>query len=273
MTLWRLTAMIFAAAVAGLLTLPMLVLVFSAFADGVWAGTEHHLFAPALWLSLMTSLVSLSASMIGGIPLAWWLAQSASRRARVVSFLVNLPIVIPPAVIGLALLETFGRGGFLSPVLQAAGVSVPFTPAAVVLAQFVVSAPFFVQAAANAFRKVDPDLLLVARTLGASATGAFMRVAVPVALPGLVGGASLAWARALGEFGATLLFAGNMTGVTQTMPLAIFTALEKDVHVALVLSVVLGAMGAILLLILRVAPVAWSWWANSGDTRVDQADA
>src|SRR5690606_27028473 len=130
---------------------------------------------------------------------------------------------------------------------------VPFTESAVILAQLVVSAPFFVQAAANAFRKVDADMMIVARTLGASQGSAFLRVAVPVALPGLVAGASLAWARALGEFGATLLFAGNMTGKTQTMPLAIYSALEADVRLAVVFSLVLAGVGVLLLAGIRVA--------------------
>jgi molybdate transport system permease protein len=138
------------------------------------------------------------------------------------------------------------------------GVQIPFTTIAVVLAQIVVSAPFYIQAAAAAFRRVDPDLLLVGRTLGQSSSGAFFRVAVPLALPGLISGAALSWARALGEFGATLLFAGNLTGTTQTMPLAIYMALESDVRVALALSLVLAAVSVLLLFGLRLAPRAWA---------------
>ena len=136
--------------------------------------------------------------------------------------------------------------------LSRIGIGLPFTQAAVVVAQVVVAAPFYVQAAAAAFREVDEDTLLVARTLGASREVAFARVAWPMAWPGLVAGASLCWARALGEFGATLLFAGNMTGRTQTMPLAIFTALESDVRLAVVFSLMLAAVGAALLVGLRV---------------------
>ena len=134
----------------------------------------------------------------------------------------------------------------------------PFTTIAVVLAQVVVSAPFYIQATAAAFRRVDPDLLLVGRTLGQSPAGTFFRVAVPLALPGLISGAALSWARALGEFGATLLFAGNLTGTTQTMPLAIYMALESDVRVALALSLVLAAVSVLLLFGLRLAPRAWA---------------
>lgn len=237
-----------AGALLVLLVLPLIALALSATVDDLRAGAASPLFGDALWLSLRTTAVSLGFVVLGGTPLAWWLATRTHRRARAVALLVDLPIVIPPAVIGVALLQTFGRRGLLGPALDGLGISVPFTAAAVVLAQVVVSAPFYVQAAANAFREVEPDLLIVARTLGASPTGAFFRVAVPVALPGLVAGASLAWARALGEFGATLLFAGNLTGVTQTLPLAIFSALERDVRLAVVFALVLAALGAVLLL-------------------------
>jgi molybdate transport system permease protein len=239
-----------------LLALPLLALAVSASPADLRAGAASPLFAPALALSLRTSALSLAITVLLGTPLAWWLATTRTRLARAVELFVDLPIVIPPAVVGVALLQTFGRRGLLGPALAGLGISLPFTEPAVVLAQVVVSAPFFVQAAANAFGKVELDLMIVARTLGASPTAAFLRVAVPVALPGLVVGASLAWARALGEFGATLLFAGNLPGTTQTMPLAIFTALESDVRVAVVFSLVLTGLGALLLLGLRVAPTA-----------------
>lgn len=245
---------LFGITLVGLLVLPFLALVISTPAADLRAGTNHPLFAPALLLSLRTTLTSLVVTVLLGTPLAWWLASSRSRIARVTEILVDLPIVIPPAVVGVALLETFGRQGLLGPMLGTIEVSIPFTTGAVVLAQLVVSAPFFVQAAANAFRKVEPDALIVARTLGASPPVAFIRVALPIAIPGLLVGASLAWARALGEFGATLLFAGNMPGRTQTMPLAIFSALETDVRLAVVFSLVLGAVGVVLLMALRFAP-------------------
>lgn len=241
-------------ALVGLLILPVFALAWSSSPAAFLAGLKHPMFAPALVLSLRTTVCSLALTVALGTPLAWWLAASSSRTSRVVAVLVDLPIVIPPAVMGVALLQTFGRQGLLGPVLQSVDVAVPFTESAVVIAQLVVSAPFFVQAAANAFRKVDPDTLIVARTLGATAPAAFFRVAVPIALPGLVAGASLAWARALGEFGATLLFAGNMSGTTQTMPLAIFSALESDVQLAVVFSLVLSALGVVLLAGLRVLP-------------------
>jgi molybdate transport system permease protein len=243
------------AALLGLLLLPLLALVLSSSPQDAGAALAHPIFLPALALSLKTTAISLALTLLLGTPLAWWLASSSSRAVRVVDVLVELPIVIPPAVVGVALLQTFGRRGLLGPTLAQLDVAIPFTQGAVVLAQLVVAAPFYVQAAAGAFRKVEPDMLVVARTLGATPAVAFARVALPIALPGLLGGAALAWARALGEFGATLLFAGNMAGRTQTMPLAIFTALESDVQLAVVLSLSLCAMGALLLSALRLAPL------------------
>ncbi len=239
------------------LALPFISLALSTSLSDLLEGVEHPLFAKALWLSLRTTLLSVALMVVTGTPLAWWLATSTSRLARTVELFVHLPVVIPPAVVGVGLLRAFGRQGSLGPALTHLGVVVPFTESAVVMAQVVVAAPFFVHASANAFRKLDPDLLLVARTLGASPSGAFFRVAAPLALPGLVVGASLAWARALGEFGATLLFAGNLPGTTQTLPLAIFTALESDVRLSVVFSLVLTGVGALLLLLLRAIPSAW----------------
>jgi len=252
----RLPARALALALLSLLVLPMVALVLSSSPSELAAGVRHPLFVPALSLSVRTTLVSLAIVVVTGTPLAWWLAAAPARRAQVIELLVDLPIVIPPAVVGIALLQTFGRRGLLGPSMDALGISIPFTTTAVVMAQVVVSAPFYVQAAANAFRKVDLDLLVVARTLGASPTNAFFRVAVPVALPGLLGGATLAWARSIGEFGATLLFAGNLSGTTQTMPLAIYMALESDVRAALAISLVLAGVAVVLLFSLRAGPGA-----------------
>lgn len=252
----RVALILAAAPMLLLIVLPVLALALVSSPADVAAGVRHASFAPALWLSARTSAVSLVVVIVAGTPLSWWLAVAAPRRARVVGTLVDVPVVLPPAVVGLALLSLFGRGGALGPPLSALGVELPFSTAAVVVAQVVVSAPFYVQSAAAAFRGVDRELVLVARTLGASRTRAFLRVVVPLAGPGLLAGAALAWARALGEFGATLLFAGSLPGRTQTMPLAIFAALESDLRVAVALSLVLAAAAvALLLLLRRLAPV------------------
>lgn len=254
----RWTAIGLAFALLTLLAVPLLALALSASPEAILAGATDRRFVPALRLSLQTTALSVAITVLTGTPLAWWMATSRSWAVRAVDLLVDLPIVIPPAVVGVALLLAFGRRGLLGPLLADVGISIPFTVVAVVMAQVIVSAPFYVQAAANAFRKVDPDMQIVARTLGASPAAAFFRIAVPVALPGLIAGAALGWARALGEFGATLLFAGNLTGRTQTMPLAIYAALESDIEVAAAFSLVLGGLGMVLLFGLRVLPVIWA---------------
>lgn len=244
-------AVALAVALVGLLLVPFAALVTSSSLADWRAGLAHPMFAPALWSSTWTSVTSVLVILLAGTPLAWWLATSRSRFARGVEVLVELPVIVPPAVVGVALLQVFGRSGWLGGV----GVSLAFTPVAVIIAQVVVASPFFIQAAASAFREVDPDAVLVARSLGATREAAFLRVALPMASPGLITGASLAWARALGEFGATLLFAGNLTGTTQTLPLAVFSALEADVRLAVVFASVLAGVGVVLLLGLRGAPM------------------
>lgn len=237
-----------------LLVLPIVALCFAASPSEILAGARHPHFATALWLSLRTSVVSMVVLIVLGTPLAWWLATAPRGRVRWLEIFVDLPIVLPPAVVGVALLLTFGQQGLLGDSLSFLGLEMSFTSAAVILAQIVVAAPFFLQSAASAFRRVDSDQILVARTLGQSPTGVFIRVTLPLALPGIAVGAALAWARALGEFGATLLFAGNLPGTTQTVPLAIYSALETDVRTAIALSLVLAAFAIFLLAIVRAAP-------------------
>ena len=254
----RLVGVLLALALLALLLLPIVALVISSGPSDLAAGVRHPLFLPALALSAKTTLVSLLIVVAGGTPLAWWLANGRGKLARLVEVLVVLPIVVPPAVLGIALLQAFGRSGVFGPLLSAIDLQLPFTTAGVVIAQVVVSAPFYVESAAIAFRRVDVDSMLVARTLGASPATAFVRVAVPIAASGLLGGAALAYARSIGEFGATLLFAGNLTGTTQTMPLAIYMALESDVRAAIAISLVLATIAAILLFAVRVAPQAFT---------------
>jgi molybdate transport system permease protein len=241
-----------------LLAVPLLALVFAGSPSTIQDGVAGPLFGPALRLSLGTSLISLAILMVLGTPLAWWLGRAKSRWVPWVSTLVDVPIVLPPAVVGLALLLAFGRQGVFGAWLQSMGVTLAFSTTAVVLAQVVVAAPFYVQAAAAAFAAVDEELLLVARTLGRSPGQVFTRVALPLALPGLISGAAVAWARALGEFGATLLFAGNMSGTTQTMPLAIYQALESNVDTAVALALVLGLCAVSLLVCVRLVSRRWS---------------
>ena len=165
--------------------------------------------------------------------------------------LVDLPLVLPPAVLGLGLLMAFGREGLLGHWLSTLGVSVPFTKTAVIIAQSIVGAPPVCAKRVVRLCQSFPDLIWVARSLGFPPTLAFLKVTVPVALPGVTTGLLLAWARGVGEFGATLLFAGNLPRMTQTMPLAIYTALESDIQLALSLSLILVAAALGVLLLLR----------------------
>ncbi len=235
-----------------LLALPVLGLVAETRPADVLAALTAPATRVALGLSLGTTLAALTLALLLGTPLAWALSRTSRPVRGAALTLVELPVVLPPAVLGVALLETFGRAGWLGPALAAVGVHLPFTTGAVVLAQLLVGAPLYVLAATAAFRAVDDDLLLVARTLGASPARAWWQVAVPAAAPGLLSGAALAWARALGEFGATLLFAGSLPGRTRTLPLAIYAALEQDMGQARAISVLLVGVAAALLLGLRL---------------------
>jgi molybdate transport system permease protein len=179
------------------------------------------------------------------------LARRRFRGMGLVDSLVDLPIVLPPAVAGLALLLTFGRRGLFGGPLSAMGIELPFTTAAVVIASFFVAAPFYVRAARSGFLSVPREYEEAARVEGANEWEVFRHVTVPIAAPALFGGAILCWARALGEFGATIMFAGQFLGRTQTMPLAIYAALESDTDAALGLSVLLLAISFALLVLFR----------------------
>jgi molybdate transport system permease protein len=232
------------------LLFPLLALGVTATPGELIAGLQNPLVAPALALSVATSGASLCLCVLLGTPLAFALSRRSGRAVRALESLLQLPVVIPPAVAGVALLLAFGRHGVLGRLLPE-GAALAFTTTAVVIAQLFVSAPLYVQAALAAFRRVDAELLLCARTLGASPEQALRHVALPLAAPGLLSGAAIAFARALGEFGATLMFAGSLPGRTQTLPLAIYAALESDVRAAQALSIVLVSAAFGLLWVVR----------------------
>jgi molybdate transport system permease protein len=251
-------AQLLASALLGLFLLVPVAALFATLSwDDFLGGLHNPLLLPALRLSLLTTASSLALVVVLGSLLAWRVARNPGRASRWLEAIAQLPAVIPPAVAGVGLLLAFGRRGLLGGWLDRHGIAFAFTTPAVVLAEAFVSAPFFVQAAIAAFRRVDENLLVVARTLGASPFRTFLRVGLPLAAPGLVAGAAMSWARAVGEFGATLLFAGNLTGRTQTMPLAVYTAMESDLRGAQALSLILVAIAFALLFILRrIAPGA-----------------
>jgi molybdate transport system permease protein len=221
-----------------------------------WSDLLDELGTPAvreaLTLSLVTSLAATATSLVLGVPLAWALARVAFPGRSLVRAAVTLPMVLPPVVGGAALLFALGRRGFAGSWLEdALGVHLPFTTAGVVVANTFVAMPFLVVSVEGALRGADPRYEDAAATLGASRWAVLTRVTLPLVRPSLVAGALLCWARALGEFGATITFAGNLPGRTQTMPLAVFLALERDRGAAVVLSLVLVAVSLVVLVGLR----------------------
>lgn len=235
-----------------LIGLPIGALLAESASDGL---ALHYLGDPvvvsALRLSLLTSSAALALAVALGTPTAYLLARHRFVGRRLVETLLDAPMVLPPAVAGIALLMAFGRHGVLGPLLQALGIDVAFTPTAVVLAQAFVASPFYLRAARAGFQGVDRHLEEAAGVDGASSTAIFLRVTAPLALPSLLGGATMAWARALGEFGATIMFAGNTVGRTQTMPLAIYQALETDLNVSLTVAAILVVFSLALLVAVR----------------------
>jgi molybdate transport system permease protein len=234
-----------------LLGLPLLALFVRAAGEDFLAYALSDTALAALRLSLVTSLVSVAVSLLVGTPLAYILARWDFRGRTALELLIDLPVVLPPSVAGLALLVAFGRQGVFGSMLATLGISLPFTTAAVIIAQTFVSAPLFVRSARIGFAGVDPQVEEAARVEGASQWEMFRKIMFPLAGRSLVSGAILAWTRALGEFGATILFAGNMQGVTQTMPLAIYLGFERNLDVALVLAVVLVLVSFLLLWAIR----------------------
>ena len=204
----------------------------------------------ALRLSLFTSIVSMAVVVLLGTPFAYLLARSDSLWARVVDSLVELPLVLPPVVAGVAMLMAFGRSGLIGPGLEGLGITIPFTTVAVVFAQIFVASPFFIRSAKLGFQSVAKDYEDVAQTLGVSPWRTFFRITLPLAGPAMFTGLGLAWARALSEFGATMMFAGNLIGETQTMPMAIMTEMATSLDSALALSVMLLAGSVLMLAVL-----------------------
>jgi molybdate transport system permease protein len=220
----------------------------------------------ALVVSLKTSVVAHALVLALGTPAAYLLARNRFPGRAFLIALTELPLVLPPAVAGIALLAVFGRLGLLGGTLSALGLRIAFTQTAVVLAVAFVEAPFYLRSGIAAFEGVDQNLLDAARTLGAGPARVFARIALPLALGGLGAGSALALARGLGEFGATIVFAGSLQGVTQTLPLAIYAEFERDFDVALAIGALFVLVGAALLLALRLLP-AWTRFASTSLSR------
>lgn len=238
-----------------LLALPMLSLLIRIPPGALIARLGNPLIVQALRLSLLTSIASTAAVLVLGLPLAYLLAMRAFPGKRLLEVLIDLPMVLPPTVAGVGLLLAFGRTGLAGRAAAAAGITIPFTTLAVALAQMFVAGPYLINAARAGFEEVDPKYLRAAATLRASPGYAFLRVLLPMSLPSLIAGAAMTWARALGEFGATITFAGNLPGRTQTMPLAVYVALESDLDAAVALSAILLLASFGLLFALRSAQI------------------
>lgn len=245
-----------AALAAAFLVVPLLALVVAAPWSRVWSIVTTPATREALWLSWWTSTVAATICLVLGLPLAWLLARVDFAGRRLLRAVVTVPLVLPPVVAGVALLSAFGREGIVGgPLRDLFGAQIPYTSLAVVLAHTFVALPFFVISMEGALRGTPVRLEVAAATLGADRWTTFRRVTLPLALPGLVAGLVLAWARSLGEFGATITFAGNYPGTTRTLPLEVYTLLQEDRDAAVAVSLVLFASCILVLVALRER-----WW-------------
>ncbi|MCK6580410.1 MAG: ABC transporter permease [Anaerolineae bacterium] len=231
------------------LTLPIAALLLRALADAPLIGVSGAPIADALMLSAFTTAAAAGVTILFGTPLAYLFARRQFRFKHLLNVLIELPIVLPPAVAGLALLITFGRRGLLGPALEVLDITLPFSTAAVVMAQAFVAAPFYVRAAQIGFRGVPRETEEAARVDGAGGWRLFLSITLPLSRRALAAGLILSWARALGEFGATILFAGSLQGRTQTMPLLIYNVIERDLDAALWTGLILIALALVALLV------------------------
>ncbi|QEN17197.1 molybdate ABC transporter permease subunit [Mycobacterium sp. ELW1] len=247
---------------AAFVVLPLAAMAVKVDWTNFWSLISSTPSQAALLLSLRTAAASTTMCLIFGVPMALVLARNDGRIVRTLRPLILLPLVLPPVVGGIALLYAFGRLGLLGSYLEAAGIRIAFTTTAVVLAQTFVSLPFLVIALEGAARTAGADFDIVASTLGARPATVWWRVTLPLLTPGLVSGAVLAFARSLGEFGATLTFAGSRQGVTRTLPLEIYLQRESDADAAVALSLLLVVVAAVVVLGLGVRRL--SGWTGNG---------
>jgi molybdate transport system permease protein len=232
--------------------IPLVALLFRESPALVWSEMLQPDVFQALQLSLLTTTLSALAAVLFGLPVAYVLARTDFPGRKLLETLVTLPTVLPPVVAGIALLLAFGRVGLFGRYLDMLGITIPFTTVAVVMAQTFVAAPFFINSTKAGLEQLDKRYEMAAYTLRASPFYAFRRVVLPLIRPALLSGIGLSWARALGEFGATITFAGNFPGTTQTMPIAVYIASESDLDKSIALSVVLLAVSFAILLALRL---------------------
>jgi molybdate transport system permease protein len=231
--------------------LPILAIFIKTPFDSIINNLSQENAVKAISLSLFTSLITTIVTIVFGTPVAYLLAKNKSRFMRVVDTLVDLPTVLPPAVAGVALLMAFGRKGIFASWLATYGISIPFTTIAVIMAQTFIAAPLFIKATTISFSGINNELQQAAALDGANRWQIFRYIVVPLSWMGMLSGCVMTWARALGEFGATIIFAGNFPGRTQTMPLAIYIGFEIELNVALTLSVILISFSFLTLIIVK----------------------
>jgi molybdate transport system permease protein len=235
----------------GFLLLPLVALLLRVSPEQLISHLGQSMVVQAITLSLSTTLIATALTIVLGTPLAYLLARRRFRLQHVIDTLIDLPTVLPPAVAGLALLMAFGRQGIIGGLLNDLGIQIAFSQTAVILAQLFVAAPFYIRSARVGFASVNLDLEQAAALDGANGRQTFRFVTLPLAWNNLLSGSVMTWARALGEFGATMIFAGNFPGRTQTMPLAIYLGFEMDLDIALTLSVILIACSFAVLMIVK----------------------
>jgi molybdate transport system permease protein len=239
------------ALLAGFIALPILSLVIWTVSNSAWQEMTSPAAVDALLLSARTTAISMAIILLVGTPAAYVLARYDFPGKRIVNTLVDLPAVLPPSAAGIALLLAFGRVGLIGEQLTAFGITISFTTAAVVLAELFVATHFYVRQATVGFGQIERGIEEAALVDGGGPITVFLKVTIPLAFPALVAGAVTAWARALGEFGGTIIFAGNIQGVTQTIPLAIFSELERDFDAAVALSVLVLGFAFVVILTAR----------------------
>ncbi|MCH2522913.1 MAG: ABC transporter permease [Dehalococcoidia bacterium] len=231
--------------------LPIGILLFNAFSNNnLINALNNPIVTSALFLSLITSLIAITIVIVIGIPVAHIITKSNSRFIKYVDYTIELPIILPPVVVGFAMLMTFGRNGPVGKYFMDFGVSIPFTTIAVILAQIFVAFPFFLRSVRLGLSNINTDFEDIGSSLGLNPLKRFFYINLPLAWKSIINGAALGWARAISEFGATLVFAGNLTGETQTMPLAIISTMESDFELGITLSAILILISTLVLILL-----------------------
>lgn len=238
----------------GFLSLPILSLFFSVTPANVMMALQSPHLSSSLLLSLLTTLVAAAIILLCGTPVAYLMARFTFPGKGILNLIIDLPMVIPPSVAGIGLLLAFGRRSWVGETFEQWGISISFTTLAVIFAQVFIAAPFFIKSARAGFLATHQDMEAMARSMVASWWTTFRKITLPLARPYMLSGLLTSWARALGEFGATIMFAGSFLGKTETMPLAIYTAMNEDLGVAIVLANILLICSLTLMTLVRLVP-------------------